>query len=486
MSKVWSAVYLSHYSITHYSITHYSLLYYPHFTETETEPMIKQQVAGRGMARWFGDRAWRWMMQLDRPAPERTDAEVNELAEKDYRWNFTVNLIDGVFFWFGLSFISSTTIAPLFISKLTSSTWPIVLLAVLSQSSWYLPQLFTASWTEGLARKKPAVVGLGFFTERLPMLLFPVAALVAVRSPMLALFLFFWAYAWHSLGAGIIAPAWQDMIARCFPVKRRGWFFGVSSFLGTGTGTLGAALSGWILVTVAYPLNFAITFGIAAAGVILSWVFIALTREPAQRPPVVLHNSTTSWEKYRRIVGEDRNFRRFLIARILGVMGSMGLGFVTVYAIQRFGVADSTVGLYTAAMLLGQTVGNLGAGLLADRYGHKVSLEVGLLFSVVGFVAAWLAPSAGWMFLIFGFLGMTTGIRIVSGILIALEFSAPQDRPSYIGIANTSLGLGSIVAPLLGGWLALAGYDWLFVASAVMGMVALGMMHWWVKEPRGG
>ena len=125
---------------------------------------------------------------------------------------------------------------------------------------------------------------------------------------------------------------------------------------------------------------------------------------------------------------------------------------------KRFGVADSTVGIYTAAMLLGQTFGNLGAGLLADRYGHKISLEVGLLLSSVGFVLAWLAPSPMWMFPIFAFLGMATGIFIVSGILIALEFSAPQDRPSYIGIANTSLGLGSIIAPLLGGWLALSGY----------------------------
>lgn len=452
----------------------------------ETEPfMIEQQIVGQGRTRGLGDRAWRWMLQLDLPAPVRTDAEVTDLAEKDYTWNFTVNLLDGVFFWFGLSFISSTTIAPLFLSKLTHSTWPIVLLAVLAQSSWYLPQLFTANWTERLARKKPAVVGLGFITERVPVLLFPAAALVATRSPMLAMFLFFWGYAWHSLGAGIIAPAWQDMVARIFPVQKRGWFFGVSSFLGTGTGALGAGLSGWILATVAFPRNFALTFAIAAGGVMISWLFIAMTREPAQRPPEILHNRQTSWKKYRRIVGEDRNFRTFLFARVLGVMGSMGVGFVTVFAIKRFGVADSTVGIYTAAMLLGQTFGNLGAGLLADRYGHKISLEVGLLLSSVGFVLAWLAPSPVWMFPIFAFLGMATGIFIVSGILIALEFSAPQDRPSYIGIANTSLGLGSIIAPLLGGWLALSGYDLVFIASACMDLLALAVMHWAVKEPRG-
>lgn len=48
-------------------------------------------------------------------------------------------------------------------------------------------------------------------------------------------------------------------------------------------------------------------------------------------------------------------------------MGSMGLGFVTVYAIQRFGVADSTVGLYTAAMLLANHCGQSGRGATRGR-----------------------------------------------------------------------------------------------------------------------
>src|SRR6185503_7594679 len=111
-------------------------------------------------------------------------------------------VLDGATFWFGLSFISSTTIVPLFISKLTDSLLPIGLAAVIAQGSWFLPQLFTANSVERLARKKPVVVNLGLFTERLPMWLIVVAALVAGRSPTLALVLFFVGYAAHGLGAG--------------------------------------------------------------------------------------------------------------------------------------------------------------------------------------------------------------------------------------------------------------------------------------------
>jgi MFS family permease len=169
--------------------------------------------------------ALRWLLQLDRPAAPRSDAEISAEIEKNYRWNFTVNLLDGATFWFGISFISSTTIVPLFVSKLTDSPFIIGLVAVIAQGSWFLPQLFTANMVERLARKKPVVVNLGFFTERLPLWIVVGAAAIAGRSPGFALTLFLISYAWHGLGAGVIAAAWQDLLARIFPVERRGRLF---------------------------------------------------------------------------------------------------------------------------------------------------------------------------------------------------------------------------------------------------------------------
>jgi MFS family permease len=163
----------------------------------------------------------------------------------------------------------------------------------------------------------------------------------------------------------------------------------------------------------------------------------------------------------------------------------MGVGFLTVAAIQRWQVADSTDGFFTIALLLGQNFGNLFAGLLADRYGHKLDLELGLVFAIAGFVCAWWAPTSLWFYPAFGLIGAASGISIVSGVLVALEFSLPQHRPTYVGIANTAHGVGSVLAPLVGGLIATAGYSWLFGLSAVMGLGALSVMHYVVQEPRG-
>jgi len=436
------------------------------------------------MPRTYLRRAAAALLQTDRPIAPRGDDEIAAEMARNYRWNFTVNLLEGAVFWFGLSFISASTILPLFVSKLTSSTLLIGLIAVISQGSWYLPQMFTANFTERMPRKKPIVVNLGIFLERVPYWLMVVSAALAGSSPALALPLFFAGYAWRGLGAGMIAPAWQELLARCFPVNRRGRFFGLTMFIGAGTAAAGAALSTWLLEAFPFPQSFVLIFAIAAAAIAVSWVFLACTREPEQAVNVPHKSNRQFLAQLPTIVRRDHNFRRFLVARSLLAVGGLGTGFITVSAIYRWQIADSVVGIYTAVFMVGQTAGNLGFGLLADRYGHKLSLEMGALASAFAFILALVAPAPGWIFAVFALLGINTSALLVSGIMVNLEFSPPERRPTYVGLANTAIGIASIVAPLLGAWLATRSYGWLFGVSTAVNVAALVALHWWVKEPR--
>jgi MFS family permease len=424
------------------------------------------------------------LLQTDRPVPRLTDEAIAAEVQRNYHWNFAVNLLDGATFWFGLSFISATTIVPLFVSKLTTSPFLIGLVAIIAQGAWYLPQLFSANFIEQLPRKKPMIVNLGFFLERLPMWIIVIAAPMANYSLELACLVFFIGYAWHGIGAGICGPAWQDLIARCFPVDRRGRFFGTTMFIGAAAGAAGAALSIWVLRSVPFPTNFFVVFAIAAAALTVSWGFLALVREPVQAVDLPRQSNRQFLAKLPGLIRRDLNFRHFLIARSLIALGTLGTGFITVSAISRWQVADSTVGVYTAVYLLGQTAGNLFFGFLADRFGHKLSLTIGALASALAFALAWLAPGPEWIYAVFFLLGINLGAVLVSGILVTLEFSEPKRRPTYAGIANTTVGLASIIAPLVGAWLAILDYGWLFAVGAAVNLIAALVMHWWVKEPR--
>jgi MFS family permease len=429
-------------------------------------------------------RALRWLIRADAPVPARSEAELAAYMTRHYRWNFAANMLDGATFWFGLSFISSATIVPLFVSKLTDSTLALGLAAMIAQGSWMLPQLFTANAVERLARKKPVVVNLGLFLERLPLLTIVLAAVIAGRNPALALIIFLLSYAWHGLGAGVVATAWQDLLASCFPVDRRGRMLGLTMFLGAGAGALGAQLSSRLLERYPFPTNFIVLFAIAAFGINLSWLFLALVREPARAVTAPRQSSRAYFRNLGQILRQDHNFRRFLLGRLLLVVSGMGTGFLTVSAIDRWGVADSAAGLYTMLLLIGQTIGNITFGLLADRYGHKLSLELCGLTALAAFGLAWLAPGPVWFYAVFLLLGITQGATIVSGILVVLEFCPPGRRPTYTGLANTASGIVGLSAPLVGAGLAGQGYGWLFGGSAIAGLLAFIVLRWAVREPR--
>ncbi len=415
-----------------------------------------------------------------------TEQKNTQIGNKDenYRWNFTVNLLDGASFWFGSSFIPASTIIPLFISKLTPSLIPIGLVSVIVSAGWFLPQLFAARFTEQSKKMKKYCVRWGLFLERLPIWMMVVSGFLAIRYPTLALVLFLICLTWHTMGAGIVGPSWMGLLAKIFSPEKRGSFMGLTMFIGSGIGILGSGLSAWLLETLAFPVSFIWHFLIAAVFITLSWVFLALTKEP--EGDVEKHNRDwkTYWENLVGIIRKDKNFRRFIISNIIITVGSMGTGFMTVSAIQRFSISDATVGLYTLVMLVGQTIGNLILGRMADRFGHKLSVEIGALALLLAFVLALIAPSPMAYYVIYALLGINLSSGIVSGMMVVWEFCDVSRVPTYAGLSNTTRGIFGLLAPILATQLANAGYHWLFGASTFLVFLGLVLLRLWVKEPR--
>jgi MFS family permease len=136
-------------------------------------------------------------------------------------------------------------------------------------------------------------------------------------------------------------------------------------------------------------------------------------------------------------------------------------------------------------MLVGQALGNLIFGPLADRKGHKLVLELSTLLGALAVGVASLAPTSVWFIFVFAFTGVSTAGMILSGIMIVFEFSSPDIRPTYIGLNNTLIGVAAATTPLIGAWLASTlGYQALFVVTVAIGLVGYALLRWTVREPR--
>jgi len=145
-----------------------------------------------------------------------------------------------------------------------------------------LPQLLVAKAVAHAPRKIVFPAYIGFFVERLPLIILPAAVwLLADGPPIWALIAFFILYAWHCGGVGVILVGWQDLIAKIVPADRRGRFFGITNFIGNGTGILGALGLPFLLLISDFRTGFTLAFGVAALCMLVSWGFLLLTREPA-------------------------------------------------------------------------------------------------------------------------------------------------------------------------------------------------------------
>jgi MFS family permease len=417
---------------------------------------------------------------------ENNTTNAQQQIERNYRWNFTVNALDGAFFWFGMSFFSSTIILPLFVSHFTDNPLFIGLISFLGWGGVLLPQLFVANVVERAPRKKFFPVTLGFFLERLPLFfLAPATYFLAIRQPVLTLVIFFVLYTWQNFGAGLIIVGWQDMIAKIIPVDKRGRFFGITNFIGNGTGVLGAMAVPFVLYKFDFPLGYVLSFTVTGALILLSWVFLSLTREPAvynSKPPV---SQLDYMRSLPDVLRKDRNFSIYLLSQIIFSMSGMATGFLVVYTVKTWSLPDAEASGFTIALQIGLALSNLFFGFLADRKGHKLSLEICWLLSVLSLILAIMAPTPLWFIPIFFLRGAVNAGTFISGISIVYEFTDAENRPTYIGLANTIPGVAVTIAPLIGGWMAGAvSYQSMFILSAVIGAVSWVLLRYAVREPR--
>lgn len=414
------------------------------------------------------------------------ETDFHRQVEAHFPWNFAVNVIDIVFIMFGMSLISRATVMPLLVSRLTPSKMAIGLIPAIYSLGYYLPQLLTANFAEGLRRKKPFVMLVGGLGERLPYLFTGLAVWwLAEPAPAAALVALFLLLATSAVSNGVATPAWFDMVAKVIPVRRRGLYSGLGHSLGALLGVVGAMLAGWILADRPYPRNFGLCFSLAFAAMVISWVGLALNREP-ESPTVKARTSLGHYlGQLPTVLRRDRNYARFLVSRSIANLGGMAGGFFMVYGASRFAIGGKEVGTLTAVLVGSQAVMNLLWGMVGDRRGHKAVL-CGAAFSMaLAAIATRMASSAAWLLATFALLGASMAGDSISGMNIILEFCAPEDRPTYIGLTNTLLAPVRSLAPLLGGWLAIGvGYKGMFTVALLVTTLGGTLLALWVQEPR--
>lgn len=177
------------------------------------------------------------------------------------------------------------------------------------------------------------------------------------------------------------------------------------------------------------------------------------------------------------------------ILLILGALSAFGPLAIDMYLpafpslARHFATSVEHVQLSLAAYFIGLAIGQLGYGPLADRYGRRGPLLVGVVLFTLASLASAFAPSMDWLI----------GVRFVqalggcAGMVVARavvrDLCDPRTSAKVFSQLMLVMGLAPILAPLGGGAL-LAAFGWpsIFIALTLFSAACLAAVALWLPE----
>lgn len=374
--------------------------------------------------------------------PKRRNAvlETLDLREPNYRWA----MINGWFAILGDSFFNGSIVLASFAAKLGVANWAIGLMPALIGAGSMVPQAFVAPYVARLPVKmvlyrRMAVARVGSLA------LIALAAFTLGGYPELLLWCFVGGLALNGLMSSWSSLAWWESVAKTVPLERRVALFSGRNLVG-GVLAFGAGfLVRYILsLPIPFPVNYGIIFTLGCIAFGYGWYVFGNVNEP---PDSGGQGERISFSKPFR----DFYFRRFLRVRVLMAVGAMVEPFYAAYAV-RVLKQSSEIGLYLTLYALSAVLSNLVWVQLSKRYGSKSLILAGAALGMLNPALALLLPHQ-----LFGVVFVMQGAYLAAigvGTATYLLNLAPTDqRSSYIGLANTIVGLLAF-SPVLGGLLA--------------------------------
>jgi MFS family permease len=424
------------------------------------------------------------------------DSTLNATARRHLRRNFSLGLVNGALFNLSASLLDPFLVLTWLASQLTSSNFLIGLVVSIHQGGWFLPQLLVSGYLQGHKRKLPFYMAVA--APRAICWASMALALFLVADQTVLLILFYALLTIYSLGGGLAGLSFMDVVAKTIPPTRRGAFFGWRHFLGSILALGGSLVVKYVLDErwgPAFPHNFGILFFLSFLSVSVAMISFGLFVEPVEPVPNQSVALLSQVKRALHLPGRDSNYGRFLVVQFLARIAGMATPFYIVYAKRALGVPAGMVGVYLTWSTLAGIASTLVWGWVSDRGGNRgliqltnlVGLATPLVALFIPLLVCWqpsVTAQAPHAFTVVFALSSIFQMGLAIGYHnYLLDITPAENRPLYIGLANTLTGLTLLVSAVGGLIVDLAGLAVLFWVVAAC---YAGALLWAgrLREPR--
>jgi MFS family permease len=384
--------------------------------------------------------------------------------------NFKLGVWNGILFNLGKSFFSPTTVLPAFLSKLTSSSSLIGIIATFDAIGWYLPQLPAAAWVQHKSRKMP-IYRLSFALRTIALLVVTITTFFSPSVPVL-LVIFTTSIITFDLTSGLGGLVFMDLYAKAIPPNKRGKFLalrmGIGSLLAA---TLGAGAIYLLERADVFPRNFSYIFGAGTMIIIVGLYMMAIMREPRERHLTDKRTLRQHLAHSLNILKGNPEFRHYVESCIILALYLHTLPFLFLYAKNNLGYTNGDLGIFVTIECAAFVLSNMYWPRVADRTSNrKVVLTTAYLqLTVPLFILSYeLFPIPREIFpLVFALTATIDSGRTIGCFGYLVDIIPERDRMTYSAIFNTSLALPLLFVPVSGLILDMFGYSTLYILIAL-------------------
>ena len=178
-------------------------------------------------------------------------------------------------------------------------------------------------------------------------------------------------------------------------------------------------------------------------------------------------------------------FKVLVLASFIDMVGGALLfPFFALYITERFGVGMTQVGILFAMFSAGNIISSMIGGALADKYGRRVIILIGLIVSGIGSIFMGLVDNLNIFYILAGILGLVGDIGGPARQAMVIDLLPKEKQTEGFGIMRVAMNLAVTAGPILGGFLATQSYMLLFIADAVSSLITAVIVFLVIPETK--
>jgi MFS family permease len=156
--------------------------------------------------------------------------------------------------------------------------------------------------------------------------------------------------------------------------------------------------------------------------------------------------------------------------------GALIFPFLALYVTYKFNVGMTEVGQLFAIFAIASLFGNLLSGAMTDKFGRRVMLLFGLVFSALSSLTMGFVNDLGLFYSLAGLVGLLSNTGGPAQQAMVADLLPEEKQTEGYGILRVSVNLAVTIGPAIGGLLASVSYLYLFIGDAITSLITAGVV----------